>query len=120
TDLAVDHLPTDIHLEFSGKRSSHHHPCSLAENNVSKKMGAVQLVISNPPHIKEFPFFVSFKVTCDAQWPSDADFDRFDAIQARMDSLIYEWEFCNVGMFTLAGTREWLIYAKDGRGLIES
>ena len=78
-----------------------------------------RVVITNHPHIKEFPFFVSFKVPCEAPWPSDADFDRVDSIQDRMDSLIYEWEFCNVGMLTLGGAREWLIYAQDGRGLIE-
>lgn len=78
-----------------------------------------RLVITNHPHIKQFPFFVSFSISCDAPWPSDTDFDRFDAIQDRMDTLLYEWEFCNVGMYTFGGTREWLLYAKDGRGLVE-
>jgi hypothetical protein len=90
----------------------------IVDQNTGETVGS-RVVITNHPHIKEFPFFVSFKVKCDAPWPSDADFDRFDAIQDRMDSLIYEWEFCNVGMLTLGGTREWLIYAKDGRSLVD-
>jgi hypothetical protein len=78
-----------------------------------------RVVISNHPHIRDFAFLVTFKVTCNSPWPSEADFDKFDLIQDRMDALLYEWEFCCVGMFTFGGARTWFLYAKDARTLVD-
>lgn len=77
-----------------------------------------RVLITNHPHIQEYPDLVYFTLKCTEPLPTSADFEKFDTVQNRIDELAYEWEFCCLGMITCYGHRDWVGYAKDAQRLM--
>jgi hypothetical protein len=78
-----------------------------------------RILITNHPKIPEYADLVYFTISyVPTPLPSKEDFNRFDAAQDCLDNLIYELEFCCVGIVTMRGKRDYILYAKDGQRLM--
>lgn len=52
--------------------------------------------------------------------PTVAEFERFDIIQDRIDNLALIADFIEVGIMTIEGKRDYLLYARDGQAALNS
>lgn len=77
------------------------------------------LIDSNHPILRTHQDLVYFNLHFDTRpLPSPEDFDTFDEVQSKIDSLCEPLEFCQPAIFTSEGKRSWILYCRDGKELM--
>ena len=77
------------------------------------------LIVSSHPILRTHQDLVYFDMHFDSRpLPSTKDFDTFDEVQAKIDSLCEPLEFCQPAIFTAEGKRSWILYCNNGQELM--
>lgn len=70
--------------------------------------------IRRNPKVKrsDYPVHIVFRIPVEGDKPSREDFDRFDAIDAKIEAMEADGSFLMVGCMWHDNVREWFIYAR--------